>query len=97
MDYSALATTLNRMNLEQLREVNRLVVNQINHLHRQNAAKALTRFKVGDLIEFTCDRQHRKIRARVERINQKSLSCHEVDGLRMQWRVSPNMCRLVGA
>ena len=97
MDYTALATTLNRMNLEQLREVNRLVVNQINHLHRQSDARALTRFKVGDLIEFTSDKHARKVRARVERINQKSLSCAEVDGLRMQWRVSPNMCRLLGS
>lgn len=97
MDYTELASTLNRMSLEQLREVNRLVCNQINHLHRQSEAKALTRFKVGDLIEFTSDKLHRKVQARVERINQKSLSCHETDGMRMQWRVSPNMCRLVGA
>ncbi len=97
MDYTALASSLNKMNLEQLREVNRLVVNQINHIHRQRTAAAVAKFKVGDLIEFVDDRRGRKVRARVDRINQKTLGCHELDGIQMPWRVSPNLCRLVGA
>jgi hypothetical protein len=97
MDYAAIAATFNKMNLEQLREVNRLVVNQINHLHRQRAATALTRFRVGDLIEFVDDKRGRKVQARVTKLNQKTLNCHEISGLQMPWRVSPAMCRLVGA
>lgn len=97
MDSLALATALNKMNLEQLRDVNRLVVNQIRYLHAKREAAAIAKFKVGDLIEFVDNRVGRKIRAQVDRINAKSLGCHEVDGSRMPWRVSPNLCRLVGA
>lgn len=97
MDYTALATAFNKMNLEQLREVNRLVVNQINHLHRQRAAVAASKFRVGDLIEFVDNKGARKVQARVERVNQKTLSCNEIAGLQIQWRVPFSMCRLVGA
>lgn len=97
MDYTALATTFNNMSLEELREVNRLVINQINHLHRQRNTKALARFMVGDLVEFTSEKSLRQVRARVERINQKNLTLREIEGAPVFWRVRPNMCRLVGA
>lgn len=97
MDYTALATAFNKMNLEQLREVNRLVVNQINHLHRQREAKAASKFKVGDLIEFVDSRCACKVQARIERINQRTISCQEVGELRLTWRVPISACRLIGA
>lgn len=97
MDYTALATTFNNMSLEELREVNRLVINQINHLHRQRDTKALARFMVGDLVEFTSEKSLRRVRARVDRINQKTLTLKEIEGAPVFWRVPPSMCRLVGA
>lgn len=97
MDTTAIRAAVGKMNLEQLREVNRIVVGAINGHHAARAQAAAARFKIGDLIEFTDDKRHRKVRARVNRINQKTLGCTEVDGLRMNWRVSPNLARLVGA
>lgn len=93
----ALPALFARMNLEQLRSVNRQLVGEINHRHAQASAKAAARFKIGDLIEFTDDRRGRKVRATVERINAKSLSVREFHPPNMPWRVSPNLCRLVGA
>lgn len=55
------------------------------------------KFKRGDLIEFYSTRKSRQVHARVERVNGKSLSCHEVDSPAQKWRVPPSMCRLVSA
>lgn len=96
MDMLALATAFNKMNLDDLREVNRLVVNQIRYLHAKRDATVIAKFRVGDLIEFVDERGRRKVRAQVERINTKSLGCREIEGARMPWRVSPSLCRLVG-
>lgn len=85
------------MTLEQLRVANRVLVGEINQRHAVTAAKAMERLRVGDLIEFTDDKRGRKVKARIERINQKSVSCREIDGLQIPWRVAPSMCRLVGA
>ncbi len=85
------------MNLEQLRTANRTLVGEINQRHAVTAAKAMERFRIGDLIEFVDDKRGRKVTARVGRINQKSISCREIDGLQIPWRVAPSMCRLVGA
>ncbi len=59
-------------------------------------AEAGAKFKRGDLIEFHSTRKGRTVRARVDRVNGKSLSCHEVDTPTQKWRVSPGMCRMVG-
>lgn len=95
MDYTALASEFNKMTLEQLREVNRMVVNQINFLHRRRKAKAASRFKVGDLVEFVDAKGARKVQARVEWVNHHSITTVEIDGLR--WCVPFSSCRLIGA
>lgn len=97
MDYAALAVILRKMTLEQLRDVNRMTCNQINHLHNERQANLMTRFRIGDLIEFVDEKNRRTVRARIDRLNAKSIGCTEVGDLRRPWRVSPSFCRLVGA
>lgn len=97
MDYVALSGAFNKMSLEQLREINRMVVTRINHLHTQRDMQAISKFRVGDLIEFVDNKRARKVQARIDRINTKSISCHELTGVKTPWRVSPHLCRLVGA
>ena len=87
---------LNKMTLAELREFNRKAVGRIRLLTTQ-ASMAAAKFKVGDLVEFVDDRRGVKVKARVDRINTKSLSCHEITGLQIPWRVAPTLCRLVGA
>lgn len=50
----------------------------------------MAKFKLGDLVEFTNTRNGEKVRGRVVRKNAKTL------GLDNRWRVSPQLCRLVG-
>jgi hypothetical protein len=103
MSPAALSVVFAKLNLEQLREVNRLACARINELHRVKAHEALRKFAVGDLVEFTSDKLARKVRMRVDRINGKSLSGLEVgaglpsDRIGGKWRASPHLCRLVGS
>lgn len=101
MSPAALNVVFAKLNLEQLREVNRLACARINELHRAKTHDALRKFNTGDLVEFTSDRDARKVRMRVDRINSKSISGVEVNaghpGQRVgcKWRASPHLCRLV--
>ena len=97
MDMVVMQRAINMMTLDQLREVNRRVCNAINEHHAQIQRRAAAKFKVGDLVEFTSEKLGRRIRLRIERINLKSLSGTEFNDPTRTWRVSPNLCRLVGA
>lgn len=92
-----LARVFGAMTLEDLRATNKALVGEINKRHRAMQEKCKARLYVGDLIEFVDDKSARKVRARIERINQKTVSCREVDGLKAPLRVSPSLCRLVGS
>lgn len=55
------------------------------------------KFMVGDMIEFYSTKHYKNIRAIVERVNGKSLSCREVENRFSKLRVAPTLARLVGA
>lgn len=95
MDIKALNEAFQKMSEDQLREVNRVVVAQINWRHRQKTALAARAFRAGDLVDFPL-RDGRTMRARVERINTKTLSVKALTGFG-GWLVSPQLCKLVGA
>ena len=88
---------LDKMTLAELRELNRKVVGRIRLLNTQASMAAAAKFKVGDLVEFIDDKRGVKVKARVDRINTKSLSCHEITGFKIPWLVAPTLCKLVGA
>lgn len=87
---------MQEMTLQELREVNRLNCGLIQKAHAERQQKLLSKFKVGDLVEFINGKGGRT-RIRVSRINAKTLSGNEVEGSKSPWRVSPSLCRLVGA
>lgn len=91
-----LDAVVSRMSLTELQELNRKVVSRIRVIHADRDRAALARFKVGDLVEFVDEAARKKVRARVSRINAKSLVCNELGGLQIPWRVPPASCRLVG-
>lgn len=96
LDTKRFETLLDTLTLDDLRDLNRMVVARINDIHRERQARALSRFRTGDLIEFVDERARRKVRALVERINSKTMTVREVES-RASWRVSPSLCRLVGS
>lgn len=80
----------------QLRQLNSEVVQMIRANHARKMQTAARQFYVGDLVEFV-DKNGAKHRMRIERINAKTMSVKGVDNPRLQGRVSPTLCRLVGA
>lgn len=87
----------------QLLEVQRHVAERLAHLAKTTPAGFMltpgrtSGFKRGDLVEFYVSKYGKHIRVVVNRINDKTLSCHEFDNPLRKWRVSPTLCRLVGA
>ena len=94
------------MNIFQLRELATHVNGRITALAGPASVPPLTgfrpglparlAFKHGDLIEFTA-KGGLTIRAVVDRLNDKTIGCHETDSTRRKWRVSYGLARLVGA
>ena len=86
----------------QLLEVQRHVAERLAHLAKTTPAGFIltpgrtSGFKRGDLVEFYASKHGKHIRVIVNRINDKTLSCHEADNHERKWRVSPSLCRLVG-
>ncbi len=76
---------LNQFNEEQLRELNRRVVERLKFFHKARSLKSLAKFNVGDKIYFI----HDGIRKTgiIIRLNQKSASVHLDDG--SHWTVEP--------
>ena len=97
MTLADILPNISTMGLPDLQELNRHTVHRIRQLHAARAVAAAAKFKIGDLVEFVDNRRGQKVRIRISRINTKTLSGNEVDGIQVPWRVPPTMCRLVGA
>ena len=81
-------TDLEKMTEKELRDLNKLVVAEINEKLRQKAAEESRKFSLNDHVTFT--HQGRAQFGHVTSINQKSISILEETGSR-RWRVSPSL------
>lgn len=94
---------IDAMEPTQLLEVQSQVAARLAHLARTTPGGFLltpgrtSGFKCGDMVEFYSSKHGKQVKVIVDRINDKSLSCHEVDDRIRKWRVAPSLCRLVGA
>jgi hypothetical protein len=99
---------ISSMNIFQLRDINTTVMQRLSILSgglegtptlatTPSFGPTASKFKCGDFVTFWSNRDRKHIQAIVGRINGKSLSCHATDGSKTKWRVSPGLCRLVGA
>jgi hypothetical protein len=97
MNIEAIARVVDTMSVENLRALNRLVVDRINGIHRASTALKAAAFRPGDTVQFTDSRHGRTVTMLVDRINTKSIGGREVTpGMpSTKWRVSPGLCRKV--
>lgn len=58
---------------------------------------ALSKFNVGDIVEFFSSRTHANVRVRIEKVNSVNLTARMTDAPFSKWRVAPSLCRLIGA
>lgn len=87
-DLNQLLNALNRLSHDELVYLNREVVERIRFLRQANTMIEMTKFRVGDKVEFDSD-DHRHIVGVVIRVNQKSVSVQPDDNPRATWRVHP--------
>ena len=89
---SRLTDFLDRLNEDQLRELNRHVVDRIRLLHERRAREAALAFDPGDRVAFdTADGY--TVSGRVVRINRKTVTIDADDG--RNWRVHPKILRRI--
>ena len=78
---------LYNLNLDELIELNKLVVDRIKYLRDLKAIKEKVLFKKGDFVSF--QKNNEFITGRVTKINIKTISLKTENG--QEWRVSPHL------
>lgn len=75
---------------EELLYMNRLIVSRLNLITQEKSTKALARFNIGEMVEFT-DTNGLVQTGRIIRLNKKTAGI-EISGGH-QWNVSPHLLR----
>ena len=87
----AMQDELNKLNEEELRELNRRIVAGLNLLHKARSLKSLAKFNVGDRVYFI--NEGRRTIGTISRLNQRSASVNLDEGGR--WTVAPGLLNLI--
>jgi hypothetical protein len=85
-DRTAAVEAVRRMNEEDLRFLNRLIVERLKLIHQARSTAMLSHFSVGDRVSFQCHTGGRKTGV-IVRLNKKTASIATDDG--QQWNVHP--------
>ena len=93
IDRAAVAEAVRRMNEEDLRYLNRLIVDRLKLLGQAQSIVMLARFNVGDRVYFLSNTGDRKT-GRVIRLNKKTASVITDDG--QNWNVHPGYLSPLG-
>jgi hypothetical protein len=93
VDRAAAAETIRRMNEDDLRFLNRLIVERLKLMHQARSTAMLARFSVGDRVSFQSTSGERKVGV-IIRLNKKTASIATDDG--QQWNVHPGFLPPVG-
>ena len=94
VDRAAAAETIRRMNEEDLRFLNRLIVERLKLIGQARSTAMLAHFSVGDRVSFQSSSGERKAGV-IVRLNKKTASIAVDDG--QQWNVHPGLLSLAGA
>lgn len=94
--YAEIMESIKRMSTPEFNIIDDFMKAQRHFRTGGTTGRLAAPFKVGDLIEFH-SRAGALIRARVNRVNGKTVSCQQVDAPFGKWRVSPSLAHLVGA
>ena len=94
VDRAGAAEAIRRMNENDLRFLNRLIVERLKLINQARSTVMLAHFSVGDRVSFQTNIGEQKIGV-VVRLNKKTASIATDDG--EQWKVHPGFLRPVGA
>lgn len=87
LDINHAEEVINNLEMTDLRILNKIVVDRINHLLKTHNANALSKFNVGNRVTFTAKHGEQKT-GTVIRVNQKTVSI-AIEGYDGWWNVSP--------
>jgi hypothetical protein len=93
VDRASAAEAIRRMNEEDLRFLNRLIVERLKLIGQARSTAMLARFSVGDRVSFQGSTGERKTGV-IVRLNKKTASIATDDG--QQWNVHPGFLSAVG-
>lgn len=93
VDRAAAAEAIRRMNEEDLRFLNRLIVERLKLIGQARSTSMLARFNMGDRVSFQSNSGERKVGV-IIRLNKKTASIVADDG--QQWNVHPGFLTSVG-
>jgi hypothetical protein len=93
LDRAAAMEAIRHMNEEELRFLNRLIVERLKLIGQARSTAMLARFSVGDRVGFPSTSGERKIGV-IIRLNKKTASIATDDG--QQWNVHPGFLAPVG-
>jgi hypothetical protein len=93
VDRAAAADTIRRMNEEDLRLLNRLIVERLKLIGQARSTTMLARFSVGDRVSFQSTTGDRKAGV-IVRLNKKTASIATDDA--QHWNVHPGFLTPVG-
>ncbi len=93
VDRAAAVEAVRRMNEEELRFLNRLIVERLKLIGQARSTAMLARFSVGDQVGFPSTSGERKVGV-ITRLNKKTASIATDDG--QHWNVHPGFLTPVG-
>jgi hypothetical protein len=93
LDRAAAVEAIRRMNEEDLRFLNRLIVERLKLIGQARSTTMLARFNVGDRVSFQSTSGERKVGV-IFRLNKKTASIATDDG--QHWNVHPGFLTAVG-
>lgn len=88
------------LDMTQLRQLNSMVVGQMNSHQHVKQMQAMVKLRVGAIAEFTSSKLHKVIRVRITKLNLKTVSARQInipDGTDMMatWKVAPSLLTMV--
>ncbi|MDD5673179.1 MAG: hypothetical protein PHC61_03360 [Chitinivibrionales bacterium] len=93
LDKNSAVEAVRKLGEDDLRFLNRLIIERLKLIHQARATNALAKFSAGDRVSFE-DNTGGRLSGIVTRLNKKSVTVIADGGA--QWNVAPRMLKLEG-
>lgn len=94
IDRDSAINAIEKLQEEDLRFLNHLIVQRLKHLHQVRQTRLLGQFYKGDRVKFRSPDGNEELNGIVIRVNKKSVSIDIGDG-KGWWNVSPALVSLI--
>ncbi|MDA3849706.1 MAG: hypothetical protein PF447_00370 [Spirochaetaceae bacterium] len=92
IDQPRIEDFIKSLSKDELKYMNRLVVERLKLIHQMEAIETMSRYNLGDRVEFETE-DGRIIRGHIIKLNKKTVSLRTDEGAK--WNVAPVFLRLI--